>query len=85
MELSNETDFARILELEEAYIKGLCDDIIALKPTLVFTEKGISDLAQHFLAKGKLLNLKFNLLNDYELVNKFFSSWNHGYSSCTQN
>ena len=54
MELSNETDFARILELEEAYIKGLCDDIIALKPTLVFTEKGISDLAQHFLAKGKL-------------------------------
>merc|ERR1712168_1287846 len=52
MELSKETDFARILELEEAYIKGLCDDIIALEPTLVITEKGISDLAQHFLAKA---------------------------------
>ena len=85
MELSNETDFARILELEEAYIKGLCDDIIALKPTLVFTEKGISDLAQHFLAKGKIFDPKFDLLNNYELVNKLFSSWNHGYSSCAQN
>lgn len=52
MELSKETDFARILELEEAYIKELCDDIIALQPTLVITEKGISDLAQHFLAKA---------------------------------
>ena len=52
MELSKETDFARILELEEAYIKGLCDDIIALEPTLVIAEKGISDLAQHFLAKA---------------------------------
>jgi len=52
MELSKETDFARILELEEAYIKELCDDIIALEPTLVITEKGISDLAQHFLAKA---------------------------------
>jgi len=52
MELSKETDFARILELEEAYIKELCDNIIALEPTLVITEKGISDLAQHFLAKA---------------------------------
>lgn len=52
MELSNEADFTRILQLEENYIKEICDNIIALKPTLVFTEKGISDLAQHFLAKA---------------------------------
>ena len=52
MELSKETDFARILELEEQYIRGLCDDIIQMKPTVVITEKGISDLAQHFLAKA---------------------------------
>ena len=55
MELSNETDFQRILELEENYIKEICDNIIELKPTLIFTEKGISDLAQHFLAKGKII------------------------------
>ena len=58
MELSKETDFARILELEEQYIRGLCDDIIALKPTLVITEKGISDLAQHFLAKAGIAAIR---------------------------
>jgi len=58
MELSKETDFARILELEESYIRGLCDDIIAMKPTLVITEKGISDLAQHFLAKAGIAAIR---------------------------
>merc|ERR1712123_40347 len=52
MELSKETDFARILELEEQYIRTMCDDIIALNPSVVITEKGVSDLAQHFLAKA---------------------------------
>ena len=42
IELSGETDFNRILELEEEYIKKMCDDIIKHKPTLVFTEKGVS-------------------------------------------
>ena len=58
MELSKETDFARILELEESYIRDLCDDIIAMKPTLVITEKGISDLAQHFLAKAGIAAIR---------------------------
>merc|ERR1711892_606187 len=52
MELSKETDFARILELEEQYIRTMCDDFIALNPSVVITEKGVSDLAQHFLAKA---------------------------------
>ncbi|CAG5090450.1 Oidioi.mRNA.OKI2018_I69.PAR.g12605.t1.cds [Oikopleura dioica] len=58
MELSNEADFTRILQLEENYIKEICDNIIALKPTLVFTEKGISDLAQHFLAKAGITAIR---------------------------
>lgn len=41
-----------MLELEEEFVRRQCDDIIALKPDLVFTEKGISDLAQHFLLKA---------------------------------
>lgn len=41
-----------MLELEEEFVKRQCDDIIALKPDLVFTEKGISDLAQHYLLKA---------------------------------
>ena len=34
--------FSRILQLEEEYIQRVCSDIIALKPDVVFTEKGVS-------------------------------------------
>ena len=45
---------SRVLELEEEYIKSICDDIIKLKPDLVITEKGVSDLAQHFFVKANI-------------------------------
>lgn len=38
--------------MEEEHVRRQCDDIIALKPDVVFTEKGVSDLAQHFLLKA---------------------------------
>merc|ERR1719285_1358997 len=34
MELSKETDFSRVLELEEEAIKAMCDEIIKLKPDI---------------------------------------------------
>lgn len=46
-----EEDFTRILELEEEYVQKTCEDIIRVKPDVVFTEKGVSDLAQHYLVK----------------------------------
>merc|ERR1719384_133196 len=52
IEIMKEDDFAKILEQEEAYIKRICDDILKFKPDLVITEKGVSDLAQHFLSKA---------------------------------
>merc|ERR1719228_1109342 len=52
IEITKEEDFGRILQLEEEYIQSICSDIIALKPDLVITEKGVSDLAQHFLVKA---------------------------------
>lgn len=52
IEMMNEADFTQILEMEEAYIKKICQDILEHQPTLVITEKGVSDLAQHFLMKG---------------------------------
>ena len=42
VEISQEADFNRILQLEEEFIKKLCDDIILHKPNLLFTEKGVS-------------------------------------------
>eukprot|EP00036_Acanthoecidae_sp_10tr_P007599 CAMPEP_0182924546 /NCGR_PEP_ID=MMETSP0105_2-20130417/6578_1 /TAXON_ID=81532 ORGANISM="Acanthoeca-like sp., Strain 10tr" /NCGR_SAMPLE_ID=MMETSP0105_2 /ASSEMBLY_ACC=CAM_ASM_000205 /LENGTH=534 /DNA_ID=CAMNT_0025062337 /DNA_START=43 /DNA_END=1647 /DNA_ORIENTATION=+ len=58
IEVTNEGDFARLLEIEEEYIKGLCDNIIAAKPDLVFTEKGVSDLAQHFLQRAGITAIR---------------------------
>merc|ERR1719433_547661 len=52
IEIMKEDDFAKILQQEEAYIKKICEDILKFSPDLVITEKGVSDLAQHFLAKA---------------------------------
>lgn len=49
-----EEDFTRILELEEEFVQKTCEDIIRVKPDVVFTEKGVSDLAQHYLVKVKV-------------------------------
>ena len=35
-------DFNRLLQIEEEQVQKMCEDIIALKPDLVFTEKGVS-------------------------------------------
>lgn len=40
--------------MEEEHVRRQCDEIIALKPDVVFTEKGVSDLAQHFLLKANI-------------------------------
>ncbi|KAA0185771.1 T-complex protein 1 subunit gamma, partial [Fasciolopsis buskii] len=52
IEITTDKDFTKALEIEEAYIKEICDNIIKHKPTVVITEKGVSDLAQHFLSKA---------------------------------
>lgn len=54
MELSKDTDLSRALQIEEEYIRDCCEDIIRLKPDLVITEKGVSDLASHFLLKANI-------------------------------
>merc|ERR1719193_1844522 len=52
IEIMKEEDFSKILEQEETCIKKICDETIACKPDLVITEKGVSDLAQHFFNKA---------------------------------
>ncbi|XP_017784038.1 PREDICTED: T-complex protein 1 subunit gamma [Nicrophorus vespilloides] len=58
VEISGETDFTKMLELEEEHVRRQCNDIIALKPDLIFTEKGVSDLAQHFLLKAGITAIR---------------------------
>lgn len=49
IEITEEADWDVILKMEEDWILDICKAIIKVKPTLVFTEKGVSDLAQHYL------------------------------------
>ena len=58
IEVSQEADWNRILQIEEEQVKALTDAIIAVKPDLVITEKGVSDLAQHFLVKHNITALR---------------------------
>ncbi|KAK4989995.1 T-complex protein 1 subunit gamma, partial [Elasticomyces elasticus] len=63
IEISKEEDWNRILQIEEEQVKAMCDAIIAVKPDLVITEKGVSgtvhpDLAQHFLMKHNITALR---------------------------
>ena len=44
--------YRRVLQIEEEAIQQMCADVIRVKPDLVITEKGVSDLAQHFLMKA---------------------------------
>jgi T-complex protein 1 subunit gamma len=52
VEIMNEEDFNALLRQEEEYIEQICANIIAFKPDIVITEKGVSDLAQHYLLKA---------------------------------
>ncbi|EDW25143.1 GL24528 [Drosophila persimilis] len=40
VEIIGEQDFTRMLQIEEEFVQRICADIIAVKPDLVFTEKG---------------------------------------------
>ncbi|KAK8372743.1 hypothetical protein O3P69_019875 [Scylla paramamosain] len=56
--MTAETDFTRLLQIEEEHVKELCADILALRPDVVITEKGVSDLAQHYLVKAGVTCLR---------------------------
>lgn len=58
IEISKEEDWNRVLQIEEEQIKAMCGKIIEFKPDLVFTEKGVSDLAQHYLLKANITALR---------------------------
>lgn len=54
MEITQEEDWNTLLKMEEEYVENMCMEIIAHKPDIVITEKGVSDLAQHYLAKANI-------------------------------
>lgn len=45
MEFTKEDDFKKALAMEETEVMRMCDHILKLKPDVVITEKGVSDIA----------------------------------------
>ena len=43
---------ATLLKIEEDWIEEMCKHVAEFKPDVVITEKGLSDLATHFLTKA---------------------------------
>lgn len=58
IELTSGDDWNTLLKMEEEYIERICKDIINVKPDLVITEKGVSDLAQHYLMKAGIAAIR---------------------------
>lgn len=54
VEVTKEEDWEALLQQEEEEMKKVCAEIIKVKPDLVITEKGVSDLAQHWLLKANI-------------------------------
>jgi T-complex protein 1 subunit gamma len=52
VQLKDPNDFAKLIELEEEYVRGLVEDVKKLKPDVVFTEKGLTDVAAFLFAKA---------------------------------
>lgn len=58
MEMSKETDMAAALQAEINEIAVMCAAITRVKPDVVVTEKGVSDIAQHFLMQHNISVLR---------------------------
>ena len=58
LELKKEEDFEAVLRMEEEYIDKVCQALIRLKPDLICVEKGVSDLAAHYLQKAGISVLR---------------------------
>ncbi|CAG9317801.1 unnamed protein product [Blepharisma stoltei] len=54
VEMTKEEDFNTLLRLEEEEVEKLCQAIMRLNPDVVITEKGVSDLAQHYFLKQNI-------------------------------
>jgi len=58
IEMTKEEDFNTLLQLEEEYIQNMCAQIVAFQPDIVCTEKGVSDLAQHYFVKAGITAIR---------------------------
>jgi len=58
IEITGENDYAAVLAKEEEQVRNLCNAVIATGCNVVCAEKGISDLALHYLSEAHISALR---------------------------
>ncbi len=70
IQITDPTMLAQFLEEEENYLKGLVDKLQASGANVVVCQKGIDDLAQHYMAKAGLFAVRRAKKSDMEALGK---------------
>jgi thermosome len=70
IQITDPTMLAQFLEEEENYLKGLVDKLQAAGANVVVCQKGIDDLAQHYMAKAGLFAVRRAKKSDMEALGK---------------
>src|SRR5512136_2719157 len=66
IEITSPDQLQAFLDQEESMLKGMVDSIMATGANVVFCQKGIDDLAQHFLAKAGIYTVRRVKKSDME-------------------
>jgi thermosome len=70
VQITSSTQFQLFMEHETQRIKEAADKVIASGATVVFCQKGIDDLAQHYLANAGILALRRVIKKDLDKLSK---------------
>ena len=70
IQITDPTMLAQFLEEEENYLKGLVEKLQAAGANVVVCQKGIDDLAQHYMAKAGLFAVRRAKKSDMEALGK---------------
>ena len=70
IQITDPNMLAQFLDEEESYIKGLVDGIISSGANVVICQKGIDDLAQHYMAKSGIFAVRRAKKSDMEALSK---------------
>ncbi|MCL5100968.1 MAG: TCP-1/cpn60 chaperonin family protein [Candidatus Marsarchaeota archaeon] len=70
IEITSPEQMQAFLEQEEKMLKGMVDKIAKSKANVVFVQKGIDDVAQHYLAKNSIVAVRRVKKSDMEKLAK---------------
>ena len=70
IQITDPTMLTRFLDEEEGYLRGLVEKIQAAGANVIICQKGIDDLAQHYMAKAGMFAIRRDKKSDMEALSK---------------